>query len=106
QAVASDDFPVLFSHHAEERRVRKHCREHMYRNLRGWEIWLEFVLVREGCERIEADSSAHLGVGGSGAANDKCWVFADRRFRLRSHDDRLLTYLVVENRNTTGKPLP
>src|SRR5579859_4751891 len=78
----------------------------MYRNLRGWEIWLEFVVVREGCESVEADSSAHLGVGGSGTANDECLVFADRRFRLRSHDDCLLTYLVVENRNTTGKLLP
>src|SRR5579863_8490171 len=47
----------------------------MYRNLRRWKIWREFVLVREGCESVEADFSAHLGVSGSGAANDKSLMF-------------------------------
>ncbi len=58
----------------------------MYRNLRGWEIGKEIVLVREHCEGLEADSSAHLGVGWSGAANDKSWIFGDRRLRLRCQD--------------------
>jgi hypothetical protein len=56
-----------------------------------WEIWLELVLVREGCESVEADSSAHLGVGGSGAANDKSLMFGDPRLRLCCHDDSPFT---------------
>jgi hypothetical protein len=40
------------------------------------------VLVRKGCESAEADSSAHLGVGWRGAANDKGLVFVDPRLRL------------------------
>jgi hypothetical protein len=71
QAVAADDFSVLFHHHAAERWVRNHGREYMRGNLRGWEIVRDIVLVRERCESVKADSSAHLRVGWNGAANDK-----------------------------------
>jgi len=69
---AGSQLTILRRFRAVSCRCDKHYREHIYRNLRGWEIWLEFVLVREGCESVEADSSGHDGGGGSGAALNAC----------------------------------
>src|ERR1700730_11927069 len=105
QAVASDDFAVLFSHHAEEQWVRKHHREHMYGNLRGWKIAREIVFFGECAKGFETDSSAHFRVGWSGTANDKGLFFGDPRLRLRCHDDCLLPRSVIPRTCGSAPPL-
>src|SRR5215471_6305777 len=55
--------------------------------LRGGKIRREVVLVGERCESIEADPSAHLGIGRSSATNRNDLLFADQCLWRRSHDD-------------------
>jgi hypothetical protein len=88
------NFPVLFCHHAKERGMREHRREHVDWNLDRGEVRRKFVLLGEGCKSFKADSCADIGVGLSGAADDKSLTFADVCFLVCREIECLLSLFV------------